>query len=387
MIRLSAVGDVVRTLPALTCLRRAYPSAHIAWAVEEPSRDLLEDQPDLDETIVFPRKKLSRVFLHPSEIRAARAALSSFLDSLKDAKFDLVIDFQATFKSAMMARLSGAPRRVGFAGRHAREMAHMLYTERVSLPRPGMSRMERALALVAHLGADVSNATSTIPERPADASFAELFLSTLGGAAHGDESKRPIVVFPGTSRTQAHKRYPPGHFARAADLLSEQTGAPVVVAWGPGEEELAINVIKEMTTPATLAPSMTLGQLTSLIRRAGVFLAGDTGPMHIAWTVGTPVVAIYGPTDPALNKPGGEFSAVAYEKVFCSPCRNRGCIARTCLEDLSPQKVADTALAVLRAAHARHGSAPVQARLEGPSSRPRAKYDVMGPGSGGRFGS
>ena len=84
------------TQPALTCLRRAFPSAHIAWAVEEPSKDLLEDQPDLDETLIFPRRKLSRVLLHPSETGQARAALSAFMGSLKDAKFDLVIDFQAT---------------------------------------------------------------------------------------------------------------------------------------------------------------------------------------------------------------------------------------------------------------------------------------------------
>jgi ADP-heptose:LPS heptosyltransferase len=111
-----------------------------------------------------------------------------------------------------------------------------------------------------------------------------------------------------------------------------------------------------MKTPAALAPSMTLGQLTSLIRRAQIFIAGDTGPMHIAWTVGTPVVAIYGPTDPDLNLPGGLFSTVAYEKVFCSPCRNRGCIARTCLERLPPERVADSAVGVLqRAAAARVG--------------------------------
>ena len=220
-----------------------------------------------------------------------------------------------------------------------------------------------------------------------DASFVELFLATLTSPVHREQPGRPTVVFPGTSRTQAYKRYPPEQFARAADLLAGTTGAPVVVAWGPGEEEIAGDVITAMKTPATLAPAMTLGQLTSLIRRAGVFLAGDTGPMHIAWTVGTPVVAIYGPTDPALNRPGGELSAWAYEKVCCSPCRNRGCIARTCLENLPPQKVADTALAVIRAAQTRGGGAPVQARFDGPPARPRARYEVMGPGSGGQIGT
>lgn len=344
------MGDVVRTLPALTCLRRAHPSAHIAWAVEEASREILLDQPDLDEALVFPRRTLSRALLHPSEMARAVDALTSFMRALERERFDLVIDFQGTLKSGLMARLTRAGRRVGPGRGHGREMSHLFYTDRVAMPGLSMSRMDRALALVAHLGVDVSQAESRIPERPEDAAYAETFLASLDGPTQRDRRTRPAVVFPGTSRTQAYKRYPPERFAAAADLVAERTGSPVVVAWGPGEEEIAEQVVAAMKRPARLAPPLTLGQLTSLIRRARVFLAGDTGPMHIAWTVGTPVVAIYGPTDPDLNRPGGRFSAVAYEKVFCSPCRNRGCIARTCLEQLPPEKVADTALSVLQRA-------------------------------------
>jgi lipopolysaccharide heptosyltransferase I len=385
LIRLSAVGDVVRTLPALTCLRRAYPSAHITWAVEEPSREILQDQRDLDETLVFPRKALSRALLHPSELTAACGALSLFTASLKDARFDLVIDFQGTLKSGLMAWLTGAARRVGPGRGHAREMSYLFQTDRVRLGERALTRVERALALVAHLGVDISDATSEIPERPEDAAYVESFLSTLATPRLRERSGPPAVLFPGTSRTQAYKRYPPAQFARAADLLAERTGCPVVVAWGPGEERIAGEVVSAMRSPATLAPSMTLGQLTSLIRRSRIFLAGDTGPMHIAWTVGTPVVAIYGPTDPELNRPGGLHSATAYEKVFCSPCRNRGCIARTCLEHLPPEKVADSALGVLRQVEAarpdRGLAGPEGPRGPGASGRNRVSYETMGPGS------
>jgi ADP-heptose:LPS heptosyltransferase len=137
--------------------------------------------------------------------------------------------------------------------------------------------------------------------------------------------------------------------------VARRTGSHVVVAWGPGEEEIAGAVIASMETPATLAPLLSLGQLTALIRRCRVFIAGDTGPMHIAWTVGAPVVAVYGPTDPLTNRPGGPFSAVAYEKYFCSPCRNRGCVAVTCLERLRPEAVADAAVGVIAGAESAGG--------------------------------
>lgn len=381
MIRLSAVGDVVRTLPALTCLRRAFPHAHIAWAVEPASVDLLLDQPDLDETIVFPRKEVTRAFLHPDEIGRARAALRVFLRSLRHGRYDLVIDFQGTLKTALMAALTRAPRRVGLSRGHAREMSWLFYNEPVALPAGKMSRVQRALSLVAHLGVSVERATSRIPENPADAAYVEGFLARLprerGLAA---SLSAPAVVFPGTSRHQAYKRYPPARFARAADLIVERSGSPVVVAWGPGERELADGVIAAMKRPAILAPPLTLGQLTELIRRARVFLAGDTGPMHIAWTIGTPVVAIYGPTDPAINQPGGEFSTVAYRKVFCSPCRNRGCIARTCLDQLPPEMVADAAASVMARAEAA-GRAALRPSPPARAADPDPPWQVMGAGA------
>jgi lipopolysaccharide heptosyltransferase I len=385
LIRLSAMGDVVRTLPALMCLRRAYPQAHITWAVEEASRDILADQADLDEVLVFPRRKLARLLLHPDEIGDARAALATFTRALKEARFDLVIDFQGTFKSGLMARLTGAPRRVGLGRGQAREMSYIFYTETAKLARPQsgkQSRVERALALVAHLGVSTEGATSSLPERAEDAAYVEEFLRTLASA--GGPAAAPVVIFPGTSRVQAYKRYPPANFARAADQIGRQTGAPVVVAWGPGEQEIASEVVAAMATAAVLSPSLTLGQLTALIRRARVFVAGDTGPMHIAWTVDTPLVAVYGPTDPEVNQPGGRFSAIAYDKVFCSPCRNRGCIARTCLEHLDPDLVARAAHSVIQRADQAgrvawsHG--PSASVLRPSGDPPGTRFETMGPG-------
>lgn len=381
LIRLSAIGDVVRTLPAFTCLRRGFPDARIEWAVEEASAQVLRDQPGLDRIVVFPRRQLSRTLFAPDELPAAGRALAAFLRELRAARYDLVIDFQGTFKSGLMSRLTQAPRRVGLGRGQAREMSNIFYTETASLPRRKMNRVDRALALVAHLGVSIDNPTSDIPERPDDAAYVERFLA---GISPRSVAGAPAVIFPGTSLTQAYKRYPASHFAQAADRIAQSSGAPIVVAWGPGEEELAGDVIASMRTPASLAPAMSLGQLTALIRRCRVFVSSDTGPMHIAWTVGAPVVAVLGPTDPVLNHPGGTLGEVAYKKIWCSPCRNRGCSSRSCLEELPPETVAEAALTVIRRAESR------QAPLEG---RPRAltpdapRHETMGPGSRPRDGA
>ncbi len=383
LIRLSAIGDVVRTLPAFTCLRRGLPDARIEWAVEEASTEVLRDQPGLDRVLVFPRRQLARTIFAPDELPAAGRALAAFLRVLRESRYDLVIDFQGTFKTGLLSRLTQAPRRVGLGRGHAREMSNIFYTETASLPRRRMNRVDRALALVAHLGISIDNPVSDIPERPADAAYVESFLAGLSvrAAAAGP----PAVIFPGTSRAQAYKRYPATHFARAADRIAQSSGAPIVVAWGPGEEELAEDVISSMRSPASLAPALTLSQLTSLIRRCRVFVSSDTGPMHIAWTVGAPVVAVLGPTDPVLNHPGGTLGEVAYRKIWCSPCRNRGCSSRSCLEELPPETVAEAALTVIRRAET------ARSPLVGP---PRAtiapeaqRHETMGPGARPRDGA
>jgi len=377
LIRLSAIGDVVRTLPAFTCLRRAMPDARIEWAVEEASTEVLRGQPGLDRIVVFPRRQLARTLFAPDELPAAGRALAGFVRDLRAARYDLVIDFQGTFKTGMLSRLTQAPRRVGLGRGHAREMSNIFYTETASLPRRRMNRVDRALALVAHLGASIEHWTTGIPERPDDAAYVERFLAGLAARAPAAAGP-PAVIFPGTSRTQAYKRYPATHFARAADRIAAASGAPIVVAWGPGEEELAGDVIASMRSPASLAPALTLGQLTALIRRCRVFVSSDTGPMHIAWTVGAPVVAVLGPTDPVLNRPGGALGEVAYRKVWCSPCRNRGCSSRTCLEDLPPETVADAALTAMQRAESSRRPLAGPPRATIPES---PRHETMGPGA------
>ncbi len=345
VVRLGAVGDVIRTLPAVSCLRRSFPQARIAWAVEEPSREILEGHPDIDEVLVLRRKVVKRA-LRPLGAAGAVRHLREYAASLRERRFDWAVDFQGTLKSALIAR-AGSPRRLfGLGSGHAREHAHFLYTDPVRLPRGPQGRMSRvsiSFALVEAMGADTSRPRTTLPPRDAAAAFARRFLDASA-------PRRPrVLIFPGTSETQAYKRYPAPLFARLADALAERSGGTVILGWGPGEERIAEEVRGSMSREAVLAPPTRLPELAEILRACDLFVGSDTGPLHLAAAVGVRIVALYGPTDPQLNAPYTEQAHLSFVgDVTCRPCRNRGCQNRSCLRLIDPDRVARQAMELLR---------------------------------------
>ncbi len=328
VIRLGAVGDVIRTLPAVRWIRGAFPDVPIAWVVEDLSRDLLIGHPDIDEVIRFPRRELREVLVHP--LRAARA-LAALLRHLRSGRFTIAADFQGSVKSGLLALLSGARRRVGFAPGHSREASWMFTNEWVRLPKTRMNRVTRNLQFAAALGGDGDEVTILLPERAEEQAEADRIIGELRNGG------RPVVVLSaGTSHRQRHKRWPPGHYARLAALMERTLGVIPAIAWGPGEEEMARAIVLEAGHGARLLPPMGLRLLASVLRRADLFVGADTGPMHLAWAVGCPVIALFGPTDPALNAPLGRRAVTL---------RNGGSTA-----DVAPEAVLDAARALLTAA-------------------------------------
>lgn len=342
VIRLGAVGDVVRTLPAVSCLRRSFPGARIAWAVEEPSREILEGHPDIDDVVVL-RRRLLVSGLKLRGLGGALGHLKSFRRTLRERRIDWAVDFHGTLKSALIARMSGAARTYGFGPGHARERSYILYSDPIRLPHGPMSRASRALALAGALGADTSSPRRSLPVREEAAASARAFLARSAPA-------RPrAMLYPGTSETQAYKRYPVSHFARIADALAERSVGSIVIGWGPGEEGIAEDLRRRMTRSAVLAPPSRLTELAELIRSCDLFIGSDTGPLHIAAAVGVPVVALYGPTDAATNAPFTDRPHLSFSgDVICRPCRNRGCQNRSCLRLIDPDKVAAAAMEILR---------------------------------------
>ena len=368
MVRLGAVGDVVRTLPAVSRLRAAWPGAHISWLVEAPSASAIEGQPWVDEVLVFPRDRLQAALVR-GELRRLSAGLALFLRRLRARRFDLVVDFHSLFRSSVLALLSGARRRVGYAPPIAREFSHLLATDRAELVPGKLSRFERNAGLVEYLGVDVSAAEHPLRVSPDECARM---------AAGLEPGSAPVALHPGSSDATPHKRWGVPAYAALARTLIERRGIPSVVTVGPGrdDERLAREVVDAAGGAARLAPATpTLRDLAALLASCRLYVGGDTGPLHVATLVGTPVVQLLGPTDPVENAPGPETpSRTLRVSLGCSPCR-RGCAAAPCMSLIEPEAVVEAVLELLAGEVRRNGARDPLSALQhlgtAPSGRER----------------
>ncbi|MCP5066250.1 MAG: glycosyltransferase family 9 protein [bacterium] len=326
-------------MPAASALRRGYPDAHLAWLVEPPSASLLGGIPWLDEVLVFPRPQL-RTALRRARPDRFWAAGGSWLKALRAERFDLVVDFHSILKSGALAWLSGAGRRVAYARPFAREASDWFATEHAQLVPPRQSRFQRNEALVRYLGVSES-----AMDRP--------LVLTEERVEHAAKAlgpgPAPIAIHPGTSDATAHKRWTVQGYAEVARALAGE-GVPAVVTAGPARDdrEFADAVVAAAGGAARRAPETpTLLDLAALFQASRLYLGGDTGPLHVASLVGTPVVQLIGPTDPIENQPSPATpSRTVRTQVGCNPCR-RGCAAASCMRVITPDSVIEAARELL----------------------------------------
>ncbi len=343
-IRLSGLGDIVHAMNALTLLRRERPDAFIAWAVEERSADILREHPLLDRVIVVPRKSWSSMLRRPGRWKDLIADFADLWGDLRKLEFDASVDFQSSLKSAWIVLAAGAPLRVGFGPPVSRELNRHVQSTLVSCPAEGIHRIERDLALLAPLGIRTRFAPAELPTWRPEREAVDLFLRGLDGSG-------PIVVMhPGTSAFAAFKRWMPSRYAQVADRLVAERDARVVVSHGPGEEELANAVLSSMKQPGHPAPHVGgLRGLVELLRPADLFIGSDTGPMHIASTLGVRTLALFGPKDPAQTGPYGSRSLVVTGSASCRPCTRRRCSHVRCMTSIGPETVYQAARRLLDA--------------------------------------
>ncbi|MFO8008977.1 MAG: glycosyltransferase family 9 protein [Candidatus Brocadiia bacterium] len=341
-IRLSGMGDVIHALNALTLLRRERPDAHITWAVEERFAGLLRGHPHADEVVAIPRLRWAAMVRSPWRWKRLVGEMHAVWRRLREARFDVSVDFQSSLKSAWLVLAAGAPRRVGFGGPVSRELNHLFQNELVRAPTGGVHRIERDLALLAPLGVRTRYAEPVFPPPGEDGrALAATLQQRLGDGP-------TVLIHPGTSQFAAFKRWMPARYAQVADRLVEERGADIVVSYGPGEENLAREVVLLMRRPGCLAPpTRTLEELTSLLRRADLFIGSDTGPMHLASALGVPVVALFGPKDPVQTGPYCSRSLVVTGTVPCRPCTRRRCDDVRCMTTITTGRVLDAARRVL----------------------------------------
>ena len=297
VVRLGSLGDILHTLPAVAGLRRAFPAARIGWAVEERWSELLAARGS-SEGPPSPQKPLVDV-VHPVNTLAWRTAPFSdetwkeareALRGLRGAGYEIAIDFQGAIKSALLAQLSRAPRRIGFAQPWERP-ASLFYTRGLFTRRRHVvdQNLELARALAPQIQALVRY------DLPCDPAAERVCRAELERRGLRDFA----ILNPGAG--WGAKRWPAERYAQVARALAE-AGLASLVNHGPGEESLAQEVV-ESSAGAAQALACSLGELIAFTRRARIFVGGDTGPMHLATALRVPVVALFGPTDPARNGP------------------------------------------------------------------------------------
>jgi lipopolysaccharide heptosyltransferase I len=340
MVRLGALGDVVHAIPAAAALRAAFPDARLHWLVEAKHRAILDLVTVLDAVVTVDARTVG------GWIEAIKR--------LRQTRYDIALDFQGLMKSAVLARASGAPRVAGFSIWHLREKtARPLYSETGQPPDDEDEHVIRKnLRLLRVLGVD-----TTAIEFP----LAHAASPAADAVARDLDGRRFALLNPGAA--WPNKRWPAQRFGEIAAYLREVRGLPSVVLWGPGEHALAAAVAAASNGAAQAAPPTEIADLVELSRRAAVIVSGDTGPLHIAAAVKTPVVAIYGPTNPHRNGPwsAADVSVSRFESCGCHyerKCRE----AAWCLGSVRVAEV----------------TAAIQQRLsaEGVSRRPDRAFDA-----------
>lgn len=283
VVRLGALGDVVHTIPAVAAIRAALPSARIAWVVETKHRPIVDLVPAVDHVIAVNSRGLG------GWIDAIRR--------LREIRFDVALDFQGLMKSAIFARASGARRVAGFSIWHLREKgARPFYSETDGASGQAGGATVHVVHKNLHLLEVLGIRTSRIEfplVRVASPALEEI-RARLGQRAFA-------LINPGAA--WPNKRWPPQRFGEIAAFLHEVRGLPSIVLWGPGEQALAEEVVRGSNGAAQPGPATEIPDLVEVARAAALIVSGDTGPLHVAAAVGTPAVALYGPTDPERNGP------------------------------------------------------------------------------------
>jgi 3-deoxy-D-manno-octulosonic-acid transferase/heptosyltransferase-1 len=330
IVKLSAIGDVIHTLPSLAALRRCYPQAHISWVVEEAAADLLLDHPMLDRVLVSRRKSWVRDLREGRDRTAVLHEIGGFLRTLRDHPYEIVIDFHGLLKSAILVYLSRGRRKLGYDS--LQEGSGLILNEKIPEDM-GKHAVERYLDFPRHLGCDTSR-----PEFPIalqDAHFKrvrELLAAKTVDTTRGFVAVSPVAYW-------ETKLWDETKFAAVCDRIVRELGLPVVFT-GESPEGPISRIRSLMQAPsASAAGETSLRELAALYKKAAVLLTTDSGPMHLAAAVGTPVVALFGPTSPERTGPYGEGHVVIRKNMDCSPCFRKACDTLECMKAISVEDV------------------------------------------------
>jgi len=338
IVKLSAVGDVIHTLPSLAALRKLYPEAHITWLVEEAASDLIAGHPYLDRVLVSKRKTWFRNLGSGKEIGRTLKEMKTFLEDLRDRPYDIVIDFHGLLKSAFLVFLSRGKRKLGYDS--LQELSGWFYNEKV-FEDMDKHAVPRYLDFVSHLGGDRENPEFHVPVSGENRIRVDRLLGERGiGPGDPFIAVNPVAYWD-TKLWETEK------FGELCRRISGELGTPVVLTGSRGDGILR-EISDRCPDAVNLAGETTLRDLAALYGRAALVVTTDSGPMHLAAAMGTPAVALFGPTDPKRTGPFGENHVVIRKDLPCSPCLLKKCDRRTCMKDITVAEVLDAVRGLLR---------------------------------------
>lgn len=299
IIKPSALGDIIQALPTLCALRKSFPDSQIRWLVRTEFAPLINNHPYLTEAILFDRKYLGKSWKNPKAFRA----LISFIFKLRAYKFDLVLDLQGLFRTAVLGWLSGCKTRAGMA--NAREFGHIFYNKKVRQDKSCIHLVDYYLKIAEAGGVKTDDVEFMLPENIEAAKKTKELL-----AAQGIGGKKYAVLVPGSAHTD--KCWPTENFAALADKTSEKYELSIVAVGTTGETALAGQIqSKSKTKIINLAGKTDIPVLVELLRGAKLVISNDTGPGHIAAAFKIPIVLIFGRSNPARVMPYGRPDCIA----------------------------------------------------------------------------
>lgn len=315
IVRLGALGDIVHTVPAAAALRRAYPDARIDWVVDARHAPFARLVTAVDRIITLERPTV--------------AAWVQLVQTLRPARYDVALDFQGLMKSAVIARASGARRVAGFSIWHLREKGARPFYSEVDNGEHVPHVIQKNLKLLSVVGITTTAVEFPLAHSP----------SPVTDQVRIQAAGRPVALInPGAA--WPNKCWPASRFGEVAAFLKEVRGFEPFVLWGPAEQTLAQDVVDSSGGVARVAPATSISDLLELSRAAALMVSGDTGPLHIAAAAGTPIVTIFGPTDPDRNGPWAADDVVVSRYGSCDCHYQRQCNQSSwCLNDVTVAEV------------------------------------------------
>ncbi|HVF30103.1 MAG TPA: glycosyltransferase family 9 protein [Pyrinomonadaceae bacterium] len=328
-VKLGAIGDIIHTLPALNAVRHGHPDAVVSWVAEQRSAEILRGNPLIDNLIEVDTRSLRG----GKVVEKMLLEGSKQIRSLREHNFDVALDFQGLLKSGLIAKLSGARERWGFARTHLREPAsRIFYTKAIKLPlRSHVIHANLALVTAAfNLGPDQDSVEFPIFTAPMDQAEA---------ASMADRTRGDFAIL-NPAGGWVTKLWHARKYGQLADMIWDELGLHSVVVCGPNEADLAAEVVANSRSGRTLIEQPTLKGFYELARLAKVYVGGDTGPTHLAIAAGAPIVGIFGPTEWWRN---GSLNPndICVERldIGCRvDCHRRACLNWICM-DVGPEVV------------------------------------------------